>query len=222
MRAQTSLVTVAVGLLLLTTAGTLGVVLADEAIGGATRDPGERRVAVSLAGGLVAEASPLSARPNVLNASALERLNETTLAAAFPVVDDAAVTVRLDDRTLVAGDTDGGTTVRRIVLVRREQRRQLTPSFSAGRNVTLPRRTDRVRLGIAPNPGASVTTVRSNGRVVLHDPGGLNGSYTAAVSRFETVRLRFAGNGSLAPGSVEITYFPAQTRKAVLAVTADA
>lgn len=222
MRGQASLVTVAVGLLLLTTAGTLGVVLADEAIGAATREPGERRVAVSLAGGLVAERSPFSARPNVLNASALEGLNRTTLEGAFPVAGDAAVTVRLDDRTLVAGDTESGTTVRRIVLLRREQRRQLTPSFAAGRNVTLPRRTDRVRLRIVPNPGANVTTVRSNGRVVLHDPGGLNGTYTAAVSRFETVTLRFAGTGSLASGSVEVTYFPAQTTKALLAVTADA
>ena len=61
--------------------------------------------------------------------------------------------------------------------------------------------------------------VRANGRVVLLNPSGLDGTFTVDVSRFETTRLTFDATGPLRGRAVEVTYYPAKTTKAVLEVT---
>lgn len=224
MRGQANLVALAVALLALTTATGVGLALADGALADADRDADERRVAVALSERLVSTEAPLTSRANVVNDSAVSALNASTLRTRYPVVGDRAVRVRLDDRTLAAtGDSTSGTTVRRIVLVERRQRATVAPPLAAESNhtVTLPRRTPRVTVTVDPPPGTTVTAMRANDRVVLYDESGLGGEYTVRVSRFDTVRLRFEADRSLPAGSVEITYYPAETTKATLAVTVD-
>lgn len=209
----------ALAVALLVLVSTLGVALtlADGAFASTDRQPGERRVATAFAERLVAPDGAHTARANVVNES---RLAAADPRARFPVVDGYEFRVRLDDRTVLRrGDASGGVTVRRVVLVRNERRVERTPPLTDGA-VTLPRRTDRVRLDIAADP--NVTTVRADDRVILHDPGGLAGTYTVRTSRFETLRLSFAAENSVEQGDVTVVHWPARTTKATLAVTVDA
>lgn len=221
MRAQANLPALAIALLALTATAGLALAVADQAFTGADRDPGQRRVAVELADRVVAADSPTTDRGNVLNASTLATLDSRSLRRAFPVIGDADVRVRLDDRTVVErGDPTQGTTIRRVVLVQRRQTVTLDPRLPDN-ETTLPRRTRRMTVALDPPGTTTVHTVRANDRVVLHDPSGLDGEYTVHVSRFETITLAFETTGPLPPGSVSLTYFPARTTKAVLEVTVD-
>ena len=221
-RGQANLVAVAVSLVILTAVAGVSVVIADDALAGADRDPEERRLAVALSERLVAADGPLTDRGNVLNATRLRRLDGDRLRATFPAARGATVRVSLDGEPVAAtGDVTGGTTVRRVVLVQRRSTVTIEPPLRTD-TVSLPRRTPRLRLRIDPE-NATVRTVRANGRVVLHDPApdGLRGTYTVRTSRFETTRLAFDADGSLSEGDVRLTYVPARTTKAVLAVTVD-
>lgn len=223
-RAQANLPALAVALLLLATTVGLGLALADGAFADATRQPGERRVAVSLSERLVAADGPLTLRGNVLNGTALGDLDADRLREAFPVTHGYDVRVRLDGRTLVsAGDPTGGATVRRVVLVATREPATVPVEF-AGPNasVTLPRRSDRATVTIEPDGAASVATVRANDRVVLHNASGLVGSFELRFSRLETTRLSFEASGPLPDGSATVSYAPAETTKGELVVTVDA
>jgi hypothetical protein len=222
MRAQTNLPALAIALLVVTTTAGLGVMIAHGAFADTDRDPVERHAAVALAERLVSPASPLTTRANVFNRSRLTNLSDARLSAQFPVVGDRDVRIRLGDRTILAtGTPTGGTTIRRIALVRTAQVRGYRPAFVAGNATTLPRRTDAVTLSITPPNGTTVRTVAANGRVLLRNTSGLVGTFSVAVSRFETTRLSFGATGPLPDGSVRVQYVPARTTKAVLAVTVD-
>lgn len=221
-RAQVNLPALAVALVLLTATATLALALADDAFDDADRTPAERRIATALTERLVAPDSPLTDRANVLDGDALAAFDAARLRETFPVVGERAVRVRVGDRTLVErGDPIDGVTVRRVVLVRRQQAVELQPQLDDN-ETTLPRRTRRVTLDVDPPTSTTVRTVRADGRVVLHAPSGLDGEYTVRVSRFDTVTLAFETDGFLAPRTVGITYYPARTTKATLAVTVDA
>lgn len=223
-RAQMNLPALAVALLVVTTVTAVSVGMADRAFVSADRDADQRRTAVALSERLVGPASTLTARANVLDADAVAALDAARLEAQFPVIADADVAVRLGDRTLAStGDPTGGTTVRRIVLIERRTAVTLTPPVSSvDPTVTLPRRSPRVEIRLDPPDGTTVTAVRADSRVVLLNESGLSGAFSVRLSRFETTTLTVAADGPLPTGSVEVTYFPAETRKAVLAVTVDA
>lgn len=219
-RGQSNLLAVAVALLVVTTTAGLAFAFADDAFAGATRDTDGARAA-GVAERLVADRSPLTARQNVLDRGALDGLDADTLAGAFPALDGTDYRIRLGDRTLAArGDPGSGATVERVVLVQRRAERTVTPPLETNR-VTLPRRTPTVGLTLDPPNGTTLTTVRANGRVVLHDPGGLAGTYDVAVGRYATTTLVFDADGPLREGAVTVTYRPAETTKALLEVTVD-
>lgn len=219
-RGQTHLPALAIALLVLTTVAGLGIALGEGAFATADREPAERRVAAALSERLVSAEGPLTRRANVLNRSAVEDLTAERLRSRYPVVGDRAVRVRLDQRTLVAsGSPDGGTTIRRIVLVSERQPRQYEPAFAGTNATTLPRRTEAVRFRLDPPRRTAIETVRANGRVVLRNVTGLRGRFAVATSRFETTRLTFESNRSLSAGDVRVTYVPERTRKATLEVT---
>lgn len=221
-RAQTGLPAVAVALLVLTMVTGIGLALGDGAIRAADRDPGERRVAVSLAAGLVGSESPLTVRANVLDERQLSNLTASRLRSTFPVTDDTPVSVELDGEPIATtGGASDGTTIRRLVVVENRSRETIEPALGWQRAVTLPHRGYRTTLTLSPPAGTTVTTVRANDRVVLHDETGLDGTYEISLSRFETTTLRFSANGPLPRGSVEIEYGAIRSRKATLAVTAD-
>lgn len=221
-RGQANLAALVVALLVVSATAVAGVVVAGSALDRADRDPRDRRVAVAVSERLVAGSGPFTNRTNVLNASALPDLDAANLSAAIPALGSADVRVSLDGRTLAErGDPTGGVTVRRVVLVERRRGVTVTPDLSARGSVTLPRRTPRIRIRVDPPPGTTVRTVRANGRVVLHDPSGIDGTYEVRVSRFETTRLTVEADATLPRGAVEVTYYPARTTKGVLEVTVD-
>jgi hypothetical protein len=221
-RGQANLPAFAIAVLVVVSTATLSLLVVDGAFVAADRDPLEQTRAAGLASRLVAETSPLTVRRNVVNGSQTAALDDA-LDAAFPVADGAEVRVTLGDAVLVErGDPTGGATVRRLVVVATPTARTIEPAFSGSDPaVTLPRRAPAVDLTVDPLPGTTVRAVRANGRVVLYDPGGLDGDYTVDISPLETVTLRFDADAPLHPGSVSLEYRPVETRKAVLAVTVD-
>lgn len=220
-RAQANLAALGVALLILTMTAGISLELADGAYASADREPEERRLAVTVSERMVSPETPITVRPNVLNGSQVDELNASRLRTLFPVTESVAIRVRLDERTLVTtADVSDGTTFRRIVLVERRQEVNVTPTLSPPTySTTLPRRTPTVRIVIDSPPETTVSAVEANGRVVLRNESGLDGSFTVRLSRFETANLRFEADGPLPTGSVTLTYYPAVTSKVQLAVT---
>ena len=220
-RAQANLVSLIAALFAISAVTVLGVTVADSELAGQDRQAAQRHAATALSERLIEAASPLTARRNVVDSSAIGSLTATQLRSRYPTLDGRAFEVRLDDRVLASdGSTRGGTTIRRLVLVEQAQSWTTQPSFGAGNQVTLPRRTTRFRLELTPD-NASVSAVRANERTVLRDPNGLRGTYTLSLPRRETVQLVFRANTTLSQGDATVTLFPRQTRKARLAVTVD-
>lgn len=212
-RGQANLVALAVALVALVSATTLGVVVADGALADADRDPDDRRAATTVADRFVT-AEATTVRPNVIDADALPSFTPARLDALAPPVQGHDVRVRVGETVVVdRGNPTGGVTVRRVVLVASKTDRTREFDVADGTEVTLPRRSPRVDLAFSAN--STVTTVRANGRVVLHDPDGLDETRTVALSRYETTTLAFSGGS----GAVSATSYPRQTRKATLEAT---
>ena len=212
-RGQATLIAFAVAVTLVVATVGVTLALADGAFAAATREPTDGRLAASAADRLTAADGFLTDRANVLNAGRVDRLTAERLVTRLPALANASFRVRLGNETLAErGRVTDGATVRRITLLARETSR--TRSVAADEAISLPRRTNRVRLDFR---NASAQTVRANGRVIAHDPEGLDGVVTTAVSRGQTVRLTFDGNGT-----VSVTTYPTQTRKLRLVVSVDA
>ncbi|WP_233274766.1 DUF7263 family protein [Haladaptatus cibarius] len=225
-RGQMNLPALAVALLILTMVTGLSIGMADRAFLGADRDATSRQVGVAVSERMVSEESDVTVRPNVIDATELETLDAKRMQELFPVVGNHDVRVKLDENLLAErGNPTSGPTIRRIVLVERRDEVTRTPQLSAtDPRFTLPRRTSNATLTIQSPDETTVTTVRANGRIVLRNESGLDGTVSVSVSRFETVQFAFEteASGSLPTGSVRVTYYPTNTRKAVLAVTVDA
>jgi len=216
-RGQANLPALAVALLLVGTSVGVAVALAGGAFVAADTEPRDTRLASSLAERLVAADGPLSVRANVLSRDAVENVSR----AVCP--GDADCRVRLDGETVAArGDPERGETVRRVVLAADAEWRTLDSALSGADAVTLPRRTANATVRLDPPTGTRVTTVRANGRVVLHDPDGLDGRYDLALSRYDTVTLALDANRDLGAQTLTVDYRVETTSKAVLAVTVDA
>jgi hypothetical protein len=213
-RAQANLLSLAVALTALVSATALGLVVADGALAGADREPGERRAADAAAERLVS-ADATTVRENVLDREAVTGLTLTDLDALAPPVANRSVRVRLGGETLLERGDPTGATVERVVLLAGRTTRSRAVAVGDGDEVTLPRRTDRVELTFGPE--STVETMRVNGRVVLHDPGGLSGQFVIEPSRYETATLSFDGGVA----QVGIESRPLRTEKATLRVTVD-
>jgi len=221
MRAQLNLPSLGVALLLVTAAVGLSLTVAQGAFAGAEREPVRSHAANALADRLVAADGPLAKRENVLDAAELDALNASQLRAAFPVVGNRTVAVRLDDRTLArTGAVSNPTTVRRVVLVANTTTRTLAPALSTG-ELTIPRRTGQVTVRIDPPTGTTVRAVRVNDRTVLLNDSGLRGAFSIRTSRWASTTLAFDANGALPAGSVRVTYQVERTTKGVLVVAVD-
>lgn len=218
-RAQTTLPAVAVALVLLTVVTAVGLAMADAALTGADRTPDERRVAAATAAHLVSTDGPLAERANVLTESRLERFDNAGLQRVTAAASTDDIAVELDGEPVAAsGDPDGGTTVRRLVLVERTTVETVDPD---GTSVTLPRRASNATLTLTPPDGTTIWTVRANDRVVLHNDSGLQGTFEVSLVTSETSQLRFESAGGLGSDAVEISYESPRTNKATLAVTVD-
>lgn len=219
-RGQASLPPLAIALLVLTGVTILGLVVADGALAAADRTPDERRAAVALGERLIAADSPLTERAHVLNETRLERLDGDRLPSAFPVVADRDVRVAVGEEHVVATDDDvRGTTIRRLALVAETDDRLLEPPGGLSGGVTLPRRADSIELTLSPRANNTIRTVRANDRIVLHDDGGLDGTYDVTLSARETTRLTVDANRTLADDAVDIVLPTERTTKATVVVT---
>ena len=216
-RGQANLPALAVALLLVGASVGVAVALAGGAFAAADTDPRDARLAASVAERLVAADGPLSVRANVLSAAAVANAS----GSLCPGETDCRV--RLDGETVAERGSPGrGETMRRVVLVADAERRTLDAALAGEDAVTLPRRTATATVRLDPPSGTRVTTVRANGRVVLHDPDGLDGSYDLALSRYDTVTLSVDANRDLGAETLAVDYRVETTTKAVLAVTVDA
>ncbi|KPN30008.1 hypothetical protein SY89_00728 [Halolamina pelagica] len=213
-RAQANLLSLAVALTALVSAATLGLVVADGALAGADRNPGQRRAAGAVAERLVS-AEATTVRENVLDGEVIADLSAATIAELAPPAANRSIRVQLGEETLFERGDPTGATVERVVLVAERTTRSRSVAVGDGDDLTLPRRTDRVELTFAA--GSTVKTVRVNGRIVLHDPGGLAGQFVVEPSRYETATLSFEGGTA----QVGIESRPLRTEKATLRVTVD-
>lgn len=215
-----SLVT-AIAVLTVVTGGTLIVV--EDAFRDTERGDAERAVALQASERLVATDGPIAERPNVVNESRLEALNESDL-RAVAASDRFRTAVSVDGvEQASVGDPGPGHVVRRIVLLEQTERVEREPPVTTqeGYEVTLPVRTDEIELTVDPPPETAVTTVRSDGRVVLQNESGLAGTHELRTARYDTLRLTFETTGPLDDGDVAVAYGATTRERAVLAVTVD-
>ena len=222
MRGQVELPAVGIALLVLTVTVVLGVAIADNAFTSAERSAVERQTAMGLSDQLVSEHAPLTNRQNVVNASELSDLDGQRLLEEYGLPSRSDAEIRLDEESVaVAGDPDGGTTIERIVLVEQEQTRTIEAPLTANTRITLPRRTASATVSIAPENGTTIHTVTVNGRVVLAERSGLDGTYQLAVSPYQTATFAFESSDASPVGNTTIEYYPRETQKATLSVTVD-
>lgn len=211
-RGQANLPAVAIALILVTTVAGNSIAVADGSFRSADRDATDRAIAVATADRIVSGDSRLTERPNVLTERHLEA---ESVSSSVPRTVDIRVTV--DGKVIYEqGNPTQGTTARRLALVAERQSIALESGFEF-RTLTLPRRSPRATLTI--DPDSEIETVRANDRVVLYDPAGLDGSYDVSLSRYETTTLRV--DAVPAEDDVRVTYYPRQTRKALVEVTVD-
>ncbi|WP_430505239.1 DUF7263 family protein [Haloparvum sp. PAK95] len=211
-RAQANLLVVAVALVVLTAVTGTAVAMAEGALVTAERDSAERATTVAVAERLVAADSPVTRRTNVLDREAAMSLTAGDLERLVPELAGRAVRVRIGGVAVVdRGDPTGGTTIRRLGLLATTDTWAGTVP-AGGESLTVPRRTDRITV----TPSGDVETVRVDGRVVLHDPDGLDRKATVNVSRYDTLAVTAAGEGNV---TVEAT--PETTEKALIVVTVD-
>lgn len=217
-RGQANLPVLGVALVVLTLVTGTSLALAHGGLESEVRDAEQRRAAVAAADALVSTDAPHATRSNVLRRAAVEALDAQTVERVAPPLADRAYRVSVAGETVVErGDPTGGTTVGRIVLLAERDGRRLTLDLAADEAATLPRRTSEIRLRVETAPDTTVETVRLNGRVVLHDPAGVEGTATVDASRYETTTISVEADGE--NGTVAATSYPETTEKALLEVT---
>lgn len=223
LRAQTELPALGIAFVLLTAALVLSIGAANHAFTTAERPALERQAATSLSNQLVAEDAPLTSRENVLSESELGKLSAAALSEEYGLSEGKAASIRLEGETIVTvGDVgEDATTVERIVLIEKRTEETVRPQFNASQTVTLPRRTLDTTITLAPPEEITVRSVRANGRTILKNDTGLDGTFDLSLSPLETTTLAFEATGRLPDGSVEIDYDAPETRKTTLVVTVD-
>ncbi|AUX08977.1 hypothetical protein AArcSl_1346 [Halalkaliarchaeum desulfuricum] len=215
------MVSLAVALLLLVGAAGTAIAIAHGSLAAAEREPAERNVATDLADRLVSSDAPHVRRENVLDRNEIEALSVTDVESLAPGIEDRPFRIRIDDRTLLErGEPTGGTRVERLVVLAADDERTYRLDLEEDEAVTVPRRTDELQVTVEPENDTSVSTIRVNDRVLLYDPGGLEGTATASVPWTATLRVTVQAEGS--DGTVAITATPETTAKAHLEVTVGA
>jgi len=218
-RGMSTLLSLVTAITVLTVVLSGTVIVVEDAFRGTQRGDAERAVAIGASDRLVAADGPIADRANVVNATALGTLDGGAL-RELGASDRFEVAVALDgERVATAGEPDGGTVVRRIVLVETTERVERTPSLDGPDEATLPVRTDELELSIEPPSDVTVTAVRANGHVVLANAAGLSGTHTVETARYETVRLAVEATESLSTGDVTVAYRATDRERARLAVT---
>jgi hypothetical protein len=221
-RAQTELPAVGIALVLLTGVLVLGIGAADSALSSADRPTLEQQAAVGLSEQLTAPSANVTRRANTLDPGALANLSVARLESAYGANPGHDIRIRLDGETLVqTGDTTGGTTIERLVVVEHRTTNTLVPALAENRTVTLPQRASAPTIGIDPPATTTVKQVWADDRLLLRNSSGLDGFFQLSLSPFETEQLDVRALGPLPTGSVTITHDRIETEKQILEVTVD-
>lgn len=194
MRGQANLIALAAAVVVLSAALGIALITVSGSLSGATGNPDERVLATGIAERLLATDSPLTRRDGSLNASHIETFGPQDLASILPSTSDARVHVSLGGSELASiGEPRGGTTVTRLVQVVEHRKVIRRPDLSSNESINsdyVLRAANHVTISINGSAG-SVETVWLDGRLVLHDPDGLDGTFTVRLAAPGQSRLRF-------------------------------
>ncbi|WP_049986763.1 DUF7263 family protein [Halobellus rufus] len=198
-RAQANLVGFAVAVLVVASVTVAGGALANDALSDADRQPATAHAAGALADHLVDASASHTRGANDLRRAAVSNLSAPALDAAVPPIRDRPVRVALGDDVLVergnVGDGSESVLVERRVLVTRTVRRGERVDLGETREVVVDDHDGRLTVEVDPTETRRVTTVSAGGRIVLHDPAGLDGRYAVAVPRQYPLRIAFDSSG---------------------------
>lgn len=201
-RGQANLLALVAALLLVTAGVGVALTVAAGSVSSGERDPTDRHLARAVADRL-ADGS--------VNVTALRREG---LGAELPAGTAVRVVVG-DTVVLERGDPGGGAAVERLARAVHTGTENRTLALAGDGRVTLPAtRTATLNL-------TGVRTVRADGRVVLHDPAGLNGTYTLRLPADERATLAFAA-ATPARADATVTYHPRRVETATVRVVVDA
>lgn len=224
MRAQANLLALAAALVVVSAALGVALLYAGGSLSTATGEPGERVLATGLADRMLASDGPLSRADGTLNASKVRNFTGRDLALILPQENDAAIRVRLGGEVLARrGTIRDGTSVTRLVRVVEHRtvirRPDLSTNESSDADYVL-RAAHHVEISINGSAGI-LETVWLDGRLVLHDSEGLDGTFTVRLPAPGQSRLQFSVSR---PGDALVTL--ATVRRDVelqrLVVTVDA
>ncbi|WP_336021771.1 DUF7263 family protein [Halobellus salinisoli] len=201
-RAQANLVGFAVAILVVTTVTVAGGALANDALIDADRHPATAHAAERLAEHLVDADATHTRAENDLDQSAVSNLTAADLDEAVPPVRGRPIRVTLGGDVLVergSADSDaGGESVvveRRVLVTRDVPRTEQVALDEARRVVVLDDHDGRLVIDVDSSGPHNVRTIIAGGRVVLHEPSGLDGRYAVAVPRQYPLRVAFESGG---------------------------
>lgn len=202
-RAQANLVGFAVAILVVTTVTVAGGALANDALVDADRQPASTHAAERLAEHLVDADATHTRGSNDLRWSAISNLTASDLDEAVPPVRGRPIRVTLGDEVLVdrgdvGVDSDTGSqaaVVERRVLVTRDVPRTERVDVAETDHVVVDDHDGRLVIRVDSAGLRRVTTVTAGGRVVLHEPAGLDGRYAVSVPRQYPLRVTFESSG---------------------------
>ncbi|MBB6647537.1 DUF7263 family protein [Halobellus ruber] len=219
-RGQATLLGFAAAVVVVAAVTVTGVVVADDALADADRQPRATHAADRLATHLVAADAAHTRERNVLRADRTVNLTAADLASAVPPVRGRSLSVALDGDTIVERGvaTDSAVHIERRVRVERAVDRTRRVDLTARNAVTLADHTGRVVVRIDTERTRTVHTVRADGRVVLHDPSGLSGRYVVAVPETRPLTVGFESDGD-GPGTVRVSWTATNASVGELVVT---
>ncbi|MFD1597703.1 DUF7263 family protein [Halobellus rarus] len=200
-RAQANLIGFAVALVVVTTVTVAGATLANDALADADRQPEATRAAEALAAHLVDDDAAHTRGRNALRAGPVSNLTAAALDDAVPPIRGRSVRVSLGGDVLLEREGSDGPVDARAVRI--ERRVRVVESTPRARRVGLDDRSEvvvddhdgRVSIHVETGRFRTLTTVRAGGRVVLHDPSGLDGSYDVSVPRRRPLTVKFESSG---------------------------
>lgn len=204
MRGQANLIALAAAVLVVSAALGIALIFVSGSLSTATGEPEERVLATGIADRLTASDGPITRADGSVNASLVENFTTHRLASILPDANQGAVRVSLGGEELASiGEPHEGTTVTRLVRVVEHRSVIRRPDLSSNESSDdyVLRAADHIEISINGSAGV-LETVWLDGRMVLHDPEGLNGSFTVRLPAPGQSRLQFK---VLQPGNDVVT-----------------
>jgi hypothetical protein len=227
-RGQANLIGFAVGLILISTATTAGVIVAEQALAGADTDRQNAHIAHATATAMVSPSAPYTISRNTLDRDQTEKITRKQLEAMVPALTGRHLQVYLDRQLLIGAEATPDAMVRRRVRISYTIPRTDTMSFDSSTQsgsrryapefrYVLTDRPTTVSLYIQPAPRQTVTSIRVADRVIRYNPNGLAGHYQIATPQQVPVEIAFK-TVERGPGQVALQWNQTIERSGWIAV----